>query len=92
MWTPLVAKNNLITTKGRANRSLFGVQRIHLEWFPDEMSDWWVSLATSGYVKILCRKGTEEIVGATIVAEHAGEMSLGQVHSCGGLRWRWIVS
>ena len=39
------------------------------------MSDWWVSLAP-GYVKILCRKGTEEIVGATIVAEHAGEMSL----------------
>jgi len=29
---------------------------------------------TRGYVKILCRKGTEEIVGATIVAEHAGEM------------------
>ncbi|CAK9063951.1 unnamed protein product [Durusdinium trenchii] len=27
-----------------------------------------------GYVKILCRKGTEEIIGATIVAEHAGEM------------------
>jgi len=30
--------------------------------------------STRGYVKILCRKGTEEIVGATIVAEHAGEM------------------
>ena len=25
-------------------------------------------------MKILCRRGSEEIVGATIVAEHAGEM------------------
>mmetsp|Transcript_854 Transcript_854/g.1651 ORF Transcript_854/g.1651 Transcript_854/m.1651 type:complete len:553 (+) Transcript_854:32-1690(+) len=27
-----------------------------------------------GYVKIVCRKGTEEILGATVVAEGAGEM------------------
>lgn len=27
-----------------------------------------------GFVKILCRKGTEEIVGATVVAERAGDM------------------
>lgn len=27
-----------------------------------------------GFCKILCKKGTDEIVGATIVAERAGEM------------------
>lgn len=30
--------------------------------------------STDGFVKILVRAGTDEIVGATIVAEHAGEM------------------
>jgi len=29
---------------------------------------------TDGFVKIVCRKGTDEILGATIVARHAGEM------------------
>ena len=27
-----------------------------------------------GFAKIFCKKGTDEIVGATIVAERAGEM------------------
>ncbi len=30
--------------------------------------------ATEGFVKVLVRKGTDRIVGATIVARHAGEM------------------
>ncbi len=30
--------------------------------------------ATEGFVKIHCKRGTDNIVGATIVAEHAGEM------------------
>lgn len=30
--------------------------------------------AKEGFVKLLCAKGTDRLVGATIVAEHAGEM------------------
>ena len=30
--------------------------------------------ATEGFVKVHCRKGTDEILGATIVADHAGEL------------------
>lgn len=30
--------------------------------------------STRGYVKILCLKDTEELLGATVVAERAGEM------------------
>ena len=29
---------------------------------------------TAGFVKVICRKGSDEILGATIVARHAGEM------------------
>ena len=30
--------------------------------------------ATEGFVKVHCRKGTDEILGATVVADHAGEL------------------
>ncbi|MGI9519519.1 MAG: mercuric reductase [Pirellulaceae bacterium] len=43
--------------------------------------------ATDGFVKIHVRKGTDRIVGATIVAEHAGDMigelSLAMTHGIG---------
>lgn len=42
---------------------------------------------TEGFVRVLARKGSDEIVGATIVAEHAGDMiseiSLAMVHKVG---------
>ncbi len=40
-----------------------------------------------GFVKIICRKGSDEIIGATIVARHAGDMiselTLAMVHEIG---------
>ncbi|MDZ4288551.1 MAG: mercuric reductase, partial [Prosthecobacter sp.] len=42
---------------------------------------------TEGFVRVLVRKGTDEILGATIVAEHAGEMiseiTLAMTHKLG---------
>lgn len=32
------------------------------------------NLAKTGFVKIMCKGSTDEIIGATVVAEHAGEM------------------
>ncbi|MDP7395967.1 MAG: FAD-containing oxidoreductase, partial [Lentisphaeria bacterium] len=34
-----------------------------------------------GFVKIHCRRGTDKIVGATIVASHAGEM-ISEITTC----------
>ena len=42
---------------------------------------------TEGFVKVLCKKGTDTIVGATVVAEHAGDLisqfSLAMTHGLG---------
>ena len=36
---------------------------------------------TEGFVKIICAKGTDKIIGATIVAEHAGDL-ISEVSCC----------
>ena len=52
-------------------------QRIDCDVYRQSMADVdraVVENATTGFAKVLTRKGTDEILGATIVAEHAGDL------------------
>ena len=52
-------------------------QRIEYDVFQQSMADVdraVVENSTSGFAKVLTRKGSDKIIGATIVAEHAGDL------------------
>ncbi len=60
----LLDANTLIDAK----RDYYPIDRIPEFW------EWLVHMGNEGFVKIHVKKGTDQILGATIVSSHAGDM------------------
>ncbi|MEG1832969.1 MAG: FAD-dependent oxidoreductase [Burkholderiaceae bacterium] len=67
---PEVARVGLNEREARAKAIAFEVVRYELAGLDRAITD----EATTGWVKVLVAPGSDKILGATIVAEHAGEM------------------